>query len=114
MQKALFNGLSFFNTPKDIQGLSNVLFSCFLLTIIFSTVDQQIIPRFIENRALFEAREKQSKTYSWLVFIAANIIVEVVWQSIAAIFVFVAWYYPTGLWKNGDPAFPVHERGGLV
>ncbi|KAF2710378.1 ABC transporter protein [Pleomassaria siparia CBS 279.74] len=111
---ALFNGLSFWLTPNDIQGITNVLFSCFLLTIIFSTVDQQIIPRFMENRALFEAREKQSKTYSWVVFVAANLIVEIVWQSLAAVFVFVAWYYPTGLWRNGDPTFTASERGGLV
>ncbi|PVH97056.1 P-loop containing nucleoside triphosphate hydrolase protein [Periconia macrospinosa] len=112
--QALFNGLSFLNTAKDIQSVINILFSCFLLTIIFSTIDQQIIPRFLNARSLFEAREAQSKTYSWSIFLVANIIVEVFWQTIAAIFVFLAWYFPIGLWRNTDTTFPWHERVGLM
>ncbi|KAH8701389.1 AtrD, ABC-transporter [Phaeosphaeriaceae sp. PMI808] len=111
---ALFNGLSFWMTSKDLQGLTNVLFSCFLLTVVFSTIDQQIIPRLLSGRALFEAREKQSKTYSWTVFVTANIIVEIVWQSLTSVFVFIAWYYPTGLWRNSDKNFPMPERAGLM
>ncbi|KAF2177117.1 multidrug resistance protein CDR1 [Zopfia rhizophila CBS 207.26] len=111
---ALFNGLSFWMTSKDLQGLTNVLFSCFLLTVVFSTIDQQIIPRFLSGRALFEAREKQSKTYSWIAFVTANIIVEIVWQSFTSVLVFIAWYYPTGLWKNSDKSFSMTERAGLM
>ncbi|RAL15135.1 uncharacterized protein BO97DRAFT_421926 [Aspergillus homomorphus CBS 101889] len=99
--------------------LTSFLFSCFLLTILFNTVDQQIIPRFLDNRAAFEARERQSKTYSWPVFVAANLIVELVWQSLAAIPVFVAWYYPTGFWRNGlqdnnANSVGMSSRAGLI
>ncbi|KAI0419432.1 hypothetical protein F5X98DRAFT_372842 [Xylaria grammica] len=73
-----FNGFSFYMAPLDIQELTSILFSIFLLTFIFNNIDQQIIPRFINARQLFEARERPSKTYSWLVFIAANVTVEVV------------------------------------
>ncbi|KAA8642709.1 uncharacterized protein ATNIH1004_009461 [Aspergillus tanneri] len=113
---ALFNGLSFWMLHKDVQGLTSSLFSCFLLTIIFNTVDQQIIPRFIDNRDQFEAREKPSKTYNWIVFVAANMIVELVWQSLTSVLVFVAWYYPTGFWRNGldDGNFTMSQRAILV
>ncbi|KAJ5563774.1 hypothetical protein N7513_000016 [Penicillium frequentans] len=97
----LFNGLSFRMLDHTVQGLTSSIFSCFLLTIIFNTVDQQIIPRFIENRQIFGARERQSKTYSWPVFVAANMAVELTWKSLTAVPVFVSWYYPTGFWRNG-------------
>ncbi|KAF3069069.1 ABC transporter CDR4 [Daldinia childiae] len=109
-----FNGFSFFISPLDMQGLINVLFSIFLLASIFNNVDQQIIPRFIRGRQLFEARERPSKTYSWIVFVASNVIVEAVWQTVTSVLLFIVWYYPTGLWKNGDPSFSRTERGGLM
>ncbi len=99
---------------NDLQGLQNLLFSVFLLTIIFSNVDQQIIPRFISGRALFEAREGPSKIYSWAVFVAANVIVEIFWQTITSVLVFAAWYYPTGMYRNADSAFSMDERAWLM
>lgn len=97
----------------DVQGVQNLIFSMFLLTQMFGTVDQQVIPRLANGRSLFEARERRSKSYSWVVFIGSNILVEIVWQTIAAVLVFVAWYYPTGLWRNGDIVFGITERGAL-
>ncbi|KAI2615542.1 hypothetical protein GGR54DRAFT_294268 [Hypoxylon sp. NC1633] len=83
-----FNSISFYNTPIDVQGFINFLFSIFLISQLFSTLDQQIIPRLANSRRLFE--------------------------TVASIVIFVTWYYPTGLWRNGDPSFDMAERGGLV
>ncbi|KAF2142292.1 uncharacterized protein K452DRAFT_226952 [Aplosporella prunicola CBS 121167] len=110
----LCNGLSFFNTTLDIQGISNIFFSVFLFTQLFSTLDQQVIPRLTSGRALFEARERRSKTYSWAVMIFAHITVELFWQTIATLWIFVTWWYPTGLWKNHDPSLGSSERSGLA
>ncbi|TVY84383.1 ZEB2-regulated ABC transporter [Lachnellula suecica] len=110
---ALFNGLSFENTSLDIQGVTNIIFSMFLLTQMFGTLDQQVIPRIIEGRDLFEAREQRSRSYSWTVFLTSNIVVEVLWQTLATVLVFITWYYPTGLWHNGDPTFSSQNRGAL-
>lgn len=100
----------------DIQGLTSILFSIFMLTSIFNNVDQQIIPRFIRARQLFEARERPAKIYSWSVFVFSNVIVELIWQTITAVFLYAAWYYPTGLWRNGqnDSSFSQNERGGVI
>ncbi|ORY70232.1 AtrD, ABC-transporter [Pseudomassariella vexata] len=111
---AFFNGFSLFMAPLDIQGIVNILFSIFLLTSIFNNVDQQIIPRFIRGRQLFEARERPSKTYSWVAFVASNVLVELFWQTVTSVLLFVVWYYPTGLWRNEDPSFSRTERGGLM
>ncbi|OTA55242.1 hypothetical protein K449DRAFT_176834 [Hypoxylon sp. EC38] len=109
-----FNGISFYDTPLDMQGFINFLFSIFLISQLFSTLDQQIIPRLADNRSLFEARERRSKSYSWTVFLAANVIVELCWQTVASVVILASWYYPTLLWRNGDPSFSMVERGGLV
>lgn len=114
MTQTLLNGISFFNARLDIQGITNIFFSVFLFTQLFSTVNQQVIPRLSAGRSLFEARERRSKSYSWTVFIAANVVVELFWQTIASGLVFVTWYYPTGIWRNHDPTFPETERGGLA
>lgn len=110
---ALLNGLSFQNTRLDIQGLTNILFSIFLVSQLFSTLNQQIILRFTEAMDLYEGRERRAKLYSWTAFLAANLLCEVFWQTIAAIFSFVAWYYPIGLWQNGTPSFTTSDRGAL-
>ncbi|KAI1355906.1 P-loop containing nucleoside triphosphate hydrolase protein [Xylaria sp. FL0043] len=112
---ALFDGLSFQNTRLDLQGFQNLLFSMFLLTQIFGTMDQQVIPRLMSGRALFEGRERRSKTYHWTVFLASNIVVEFTWQLLASALIFVIWYYPTGLWRTGagDAAFGMASRGAL-
>lgn len=112
--QSLFNGISFYMAPLDLQGLTNLIFSIFLISQLFSTVDQQVIPRFATGRALFEAREGRSKAYSWTVFLTTNILVEIFWQTVAAVLVFLTWYYPTGLWQNGDDTFSTASRGALT
>jgi ABC-type multidrug transport system permease subunit len=108
------NGISFYNTPLDIQGLTNSLFSMFLVTQQFSTISQQIIPRFINGRSLFEARERRDGSYSWVVFVASNLLVESFWQTLASVLVFTSWYFPTGIWRNGDQDFGAAERGAIT
>lgn len=114
MEQTLLNSISFYNARLDIQGISNIFFSVFLFTQLFSTIDQQVIPRLIDGRSLFEARERRSRTYSWTVFVCANVVVELFWQTIASVLVFATWYYPTGLYRNHDPGFPPAERSGLT
>jgi ATP-binding cassette, subfamily G (WHITE), member 2, PDR len=111
--QALFNGVSFWMIDLNIQGLSSIMFSCFLFAIVFTIIDQQIIPRFISGSALFEAREYQSRTYSWPVFVSANVIVECTWMSLVSVLAFVSWYYPVGLWKYGDQISSMGNRASL-
>lgn len=108
------NGISFYNANHDIQGLTNLLFSIFLISQLFSILSMLIIPRFVHGRVVFEARERNSKIYSWVAFVTASIIIEVAWLTLISAVIFVCWYYPTGMQRDGDLTFGTTERGGLT
>ncbi|GFF23501.1 ABC transporter CDR4 [Aspergillus udagawae] len=111
---ALYIGFSFFNAKNSAQGLQNQMFSIFMLMTIFGNLVQQIMPNFCTQRSLYEVRERPAKTYSWKAFMAANIIVELPWNTLMAFLIFVCWYYPIGLYRNAEPTNSVHERGALM
>ncbi|KAF3390297.1 Multidrug resistance protein CDR1 [Penicillium rolfsii] len=111
---ALYNGFAFFHAKNSQQGLQNQMFSIFMLMTIFGNLVQQIMPNFIIQRSIFEVRERHSKMYSWRVFMASNIIVELPWNLLVATLMFFCWYYPVGLYRNAEPTDTVHERGALM
>lgn len=108
---ALFIGFVFFRAPLTHQGLQNQMFSIFMLFTIFGQLVYQIMPNFVTQRALYEVRERPSKTYSWKAFMFANIIVELPWNSLMAIIIFFCFYYPIGLYNNAEPTDAVSLRG---
>ena len=110
----LFIGFSFWRSPTSIQGMTDQLFSIFMLITIFGNLTQQIMPHFVTQRSLYEARERASKTYSWQVFILSNIAVEIPWNSLMAVIMFLSWFYPIGLYRNAEPTGTVVERSGLM
>ncbi|OAX81322.1 hypothetical protein ACJ72_04341 [Emergomyces africanus] len=110
----LFIGFSFFNAQSSLQGLQNQMFAVFMLMTIFGNLAQQIMPNFVAARALYEARERPSKSYSWKAFMIANIFVELPWNSLMAVIIFACWYYPIGLYNNAIPNDQVAERGALM
>lgn len=81
---------------------------------IFGNIVQQIMPHFVVQRALYEVRERPSKTYSWQVFMMSNIIVELPWNTLMAVLIFFGWYYPIGMYRNAIPDGQLHERGALM
>ena len=111
---SLFIGFAFFNAPNTIQGLQNQTFSVFNLLTIFGQLVQQTMPYFVVQRSLYEVRERPSKVYSWKVFMLSQIIVEIPWNTLMSLFMFLCFYYPIGLYKNAEPAGQVHERAALM
>ena len=114
MRTRLFNGISFYNVRLDLQGLVSLLFTTYLLTQIFSGVGQQVANCLAAGREIFESRERMTQSYSWAIFIGANVAVELVSQTLISIPTFAAWYFPTGLYRTGDDSFTSTERAGLV
>ncbi|KAJ5702941.1 hypothetical protein N7488_010489 [Penicillium malachiteum] len=110
----LFIGFSFFKAPNTQQGLQNQMFGLFMLLTTFNLLAQQIMPQFVTQRALYEARERPAKTYSWAAFMLANILVEIPWSLLCSVLLFVTWYYPIGLYRNAEFTDTVHEKGALV
>ncbi|EFX06115.1 ABC transporter [Grosmannia clavigera kw1407] len=111
---SLFIGLSFRKAPLSEQGLQNQMFSIFMLLVIFAFLAYQTMPHFIRQRELYEIRERASRTYSWYVFMLANIIVELPWNTIASLLVFLPFYYIVGMNHNAEATHSVSERGGLM
>ncbi|KAJ5133058.1 hypothetical protein N7448_007216 [Penicillium atrosanguineum] len=89
----LFIGFSFWKADNSEQGFQNVLFSIFLLCTIFNTLVNQIMPRFVTQRSLYEVRERPSRIYSWKVFILSQILVEVPWQVALGVCSWASFYW---------------------
>lgn len=105
----LFVGFTYWKAKNDIQGMQNQMFSVFVFLLIFAPLVEQILPNFVTQRALYEVRERPSKTYSWLAFMLSNIIAEFPWQTLVSVIAFFCYYYPVGYYRNaGDD---VNERG---
>lgn len=83
--QALFIGLSFLNAKNTQSGLQNQMFGIFIFLTIFSQLVDQIMPIFVSQRTMYEVRERPSKAYSWIVFISANILVEIVYNTVSFI-----------------------------
>ncbi|KAL2831875.1 ABC-2 type transporter-domain-containing protein [Aspergillus pseudoustus] len=111
---SLFIGFSFFQAKPSIQGLQNQMFSVFMLMTIFGNLVQQIMPNFVTQRSLYEARERPSKGYSWQAFMCSNIVVELPWNTLMAAIIYFCWYYPIGLYNNASQTDSTTEKGGLM
>ncbi|KAF7198131.1 ABC multidrug transporter atrI [Pseudocercospora fuligena] len=104
----LFIGFSFYQANATLQGMQNIVYALFMVTTIFSTIVQQIMPLFVTQRSLYEVRERPSKAYSWVAFLIAQIVVEIPYQIIAGLIVYASFYYPVvGAGQSS-------ERQGLV
>lgn len=55
----------------------------FIFLATFPQLVNQILPVFVSQRTMYEARERPSKAYSWKAFMIANILVELVWNSVS-------------------------------
>ncbi|KAI0890676.1 BcatrD protein [Annulohypoxylon maeteangense] len=111
---AFINGVSFWASGYTSQDIQNQIFSLFLLSTIFGTHVQLIMERFYHSRLLYENRERQSRTYSWLAFLISNIVVELSSQTVISVIAYVAWYYPVGFWRKAIDQGELNSRSGLV
>lgn len=108
---ALFVGFSLYQSPNTMQGIQNQMFGIFMLLTLFGQLIQQIMPHFVAQRDLYEARERPSKTYSWAAFMISNIVVELPWNTLMSVLMFFVWYYPTGMYHNAAPTDAYTLRG---
>ena len=66
------------------------------------------MPRFVIQRSLYEVRERPSKAYSWIAFLIANTFVEIPYQIVLGILMWMSWYFAL-FGKNQD-----NETRGLM
>ncbi|OJJ46022.1 hypothetical protein ASPZODRAFT_16617 [Penicilliopsis zonata CBS 506.65] len=89
----LFIGFSFWKANDSEQGFQNALFSIFLMCTIFSSLVNQIMPKFVLQRSLYEVRERPSRVYSWKVFILSQVLVEIPWQVLLGICAWACFFF---------------------
>ncbi|SPO01569.1 probable pleiotropic drug resistance proteins (PDR1-15), ABC superfamily [Cephalotrichum gorgonifer] len=99
---ALFGGFTFWKLGDSSFDLQLRLFAIFNFVFVAPGCINQMQPFFLRNRDLFETREKKSKTYHWLAFIAAQAVSEIPYLIICATAYFGCWYFTAG--------FPVEAR----
>jgi ATP-binding cassette subfamily G (WHITE) protein 2 (SNQ2) len=101
---ALFNGFSFWKIGNTVGDLQMRLFTIFNFIFVAPGVIAQLQPLFIDNRDIYETREKKSKMYSWIAFVTGLIVSELPYLCLCAIFYFVCWYYTVGFPTDSNKA----------
>lgn len=92
----LFVGFTFWKANSTKQGLQDQTFAIFIAVILSVPLSQQIAPKFLEMRKLYEARERPSGMYGWPLLCASQIIVELPWNLLCGSLFFCCWYWTVG------------------
>lgn len=100
---ALFNGLTYLQLGNSSTDMQSKAFSCFLIIMLVPDFINGISMRVIMNRDLWNARERPSGIYGWVAFSTAQILSELPYALIGAIFFYVPYYFLVGL-PLGFPA----------
>lgn len=93
----IFNGFTFWQLGNSVADMQNRMFTSFLIILIPPTIVNAVVPKFYQNRALWEARELPSRIYGWVAFCTANIVAEIPIAIVGAVIYWACWYWPTGL-----------------
>lgn len=56
----------------------------------------QLQAQYIDKRTVYEVRERPSRIYSWTAFTTAYILVEIPWNILGSLFLFLCWYWTVG------------------
>ncbi|KAF5869943.1 putative abc protein [Botrytis fragariae] len=102
------------NPATSIQGVQNQIFSTFLLLTLHGNLVQITLSHFMDSRTLYEARERSSRTYSWIVFVLSNMIAELPGIFFLAAIQFVTWYYPIKICRYTLTTRSLSSRGTLM
>ena len=94
----LFNGFTFWNLGQSQIDMQSRLFSVFMTLTISPPLIQQLQPRFINIRSIYQSREGNAKIYSWTAWVWGAILSELPYRIVAGTIYWCCWYFP--------PAFP--------
>jgi ATP-binding cassette, subfamily G (WHITE), member 2, SNQ2 len=102
----IFNGFTFYqlNQSNNLTSLQNRLFTPFLALLIPPTIVNGVVPKFYQNRALWEAREYPSRIYGWFAFCTAQVVAEIPMAILGGTIYWLLWYWPAGLPGDSETA----------
>ncbi|KAG0649701.1 abc multidrug transporter atrF [Hyphodiscus hymeniophilus] len=93
----IFNGFTFWQLGYSVADMQDRMFTSFLILLIPPTILNAVVPKFYQNRSLWEIRELPSRIYGWVAFCTANIVTEIPIAIIGGTIYWLLWYWPTGL-----------------
>lgn len=79
----LFNTFTFWHLGNSQIDMQSRLFSVFMTLTISPPLIQQLQPRFLNLRSIYESREGNSKIYSWSAFVSGAILSEIPYRILA-------------------------------
>ncbi|KAF2396877.1 ABC drug exporter AtrF [Trichodelitschia bisporula] len=94
----LFNGFTFWNLGHSQIDMQSHVFSIFMTLTISPPLIQQLQPRFLHARGIYESREAKAKIYSWIAFTTGAIVSEIPYRAVAGTVYWACWYWA--------PSFP--------
>ncbi|KAL4784857.1 ABC-2 type transporter-domain-containing protein [Aspergillus varians] len=100
----LVNGFLFWKIGNSVADLRMHLFIIFNFIFVAPGVMAQLQPLYLEQRNIYEAREKKSKMYHWSAFTTGLIILELPYLVLCAVLYYVTWYYTVGFPGGSDKA----------
>jgi ATP-binding cassette subfamily G (WHITE) protein 2 (SNQ2) len=91
----LFNSFTFWHLGNSQIDMQSRLFSVFMTLTICPPLIQQLQPRFLGMRNIYESREGNSKIYSWTAFVWGAILSEIPYRITAGTLYWCCWYWAT-------------------
>lgn len=79
----LFNTFTFWHLGNSQIDMQSRLFSAFMTLTIAPPLIQQLQPRYLNMRSIYESREGNSKIYSWVAFVCGAILSEIPYRIVA-------------------------------
>lgn len=79
----LFNSFTFWSLGNSQIDMQSRLFSVFMTLTISPPLIQQLQPRFLHLRDIYQSREGKAKIYSWTAFVWGAILSEIPYRIVA-------------------------------
>ncbi|KAI8462016.1 ABC-2 type transporter-domain-containing protein [Phakopsora pachyrhizi] len=95
-------GLSFFqqNSPTTLKSLQNQMFSVFLILFIPPVFMNQMIVKWFNVKAVFEAREKSAGVYREISLAIAFLVAEMPYCTVSGLIYWIIWFFGVGFKKE--------------
>lgn len=91
----LFNTFTFWHLGNSQIDMQSRLFSVFMTLTISPPLIQQLQPRYLNMRSIYESREGNAKIYSWQAFVWGAILSEIPYRIVAGTIYWACWYWAT-------------------
>jgi len=89
----LFNSFTFYHIGDSTIDQQSRLFSIFMTLTIAPPLMQQLQPKYLQFRQIFQQREARSKIYSWIAFVTGAVLVEIPYSILAGTIYFQCWWW---------------------